>query len=137
MITQYQLTFKTHGRDIYNITELVAEKLQQTQITTGLCHVFLHHTSASLLLCENDDPQVQKDLENFMQRLVPDGDPLYQHTQEGPDDMPAHVRAILTTNFLVVPITEGRLGLGRWQGIYLWEHRLRAYDRHLTITMQG
>ncbi len=137
MIKQYQLTFKTNGRHIYNITDLVKDKLQQTQITLGLCHVFLHHTSASLMLCENDDPKVQKDLERFMQRLVPDGDPMYEHTLEGPDDMPAHVRSILTTNFLVVPITDAQLALGKWQGIYLWEHRLRAYDRRLTITIQG
>ena len=137
MLFQYQFEFTTQGRGIFNITERIVEWVNKACLTTGLCHVFLHHTSASLILCENADPQVQLDLESFMLRLVPDGDPLYKHIYEGADDMPAHVRSILTTNFLVIPITGEKLALGTWQGIYIWEHRLRSYQRKLTVTLQG
>jgi secondary thiamine-phosphate synthase enzyme len=103
----------------------------------GICHLFIHHTSASLLIQENADPDVQRDLEAFFQRLVPDGDPIFRHTAEGPDDMPAHVRCALTASSLSIPITDGRLGLGTWQGIYLWEHREHGSSRRLTITVDG
>src|SRR5688572_26874580 len=122
-IHQYQITIQTPSRKIISITKQVEEVVEKQQIETGLCHVFLHHTSASLIICENADPAVREDLEAFMHRLVPDGDAIYQHVAEGPDDMPSHVRAVLTQNFLSVPITQGRLGLGTWQGLYLWEHR--------------
>lgn len=137
MLFQHKLTITTQGRGIFNITDEVAKFIAQADVTMGLCHVFLHHTSASLILCENADPLVQRDLEAFMQRLIPDGDPLCQHIAEGPDDMPAHIRSVLTSNFLVVPITEQRLDLGTWQGIYIWEHRLRSYQRKITVTIQG
>jgi secondary thiamine-phosphate synthase enzyme len=103
----------------------------------GLCHVFVHHTSASLILCENADPTVRRDLEAFLARLVPDGDPLFEHTDEGMDDMPAHIRAILTKMDLSIPVTGGRCALGTWQGIYLYEHRTHAHRRRVTVTVQG
>ena len=137
MLTQHVLQFDTPGRGLINITPEIAQLVESAAINTGLCHVFLHHTSASLILCENADPLVQRDLEAFMSRLIPDGDLLYQHTDEGPDDMPSHVRTVLTQSFLVIPITANKLGLGRWQGIYLWEHRVRNHARKLTITLQG
>jgi len=137
MLVQCHFSVSTPGRGILNITDEVAALVAKANVTTGLCHVFLHHTSASLILCENADHLVQRDLEAFMSRLVPDGDDLYQHTYEGPDDMPAHVRTVLTSSFLTIPITANQLGLGTWQGIYLWEHRLRSHQRKLTVTVQG
>ena len=135
MLNQIETTYQTKGRGIYHITSEVNAIVKKSGIEVGLCHIFLLHTSASLILCENDDPQVHIDLEAFMHRLVPDGDALYQHIADGPDDMPAHVRAVLTTNFLHVPIKQSQLLLGRWQGLYLWEHRIRAYERRLVITL--
>lgn len=137
MYKQFNLTMPTQGRGIYNITDEINKLVAQCEISIGLCHVFLLHTSASLILCENDDPQVQADLEAFMHRLVPDGDKLFKHIAEGPDDMPAHVRSILTTNFLHVPIKNNHLILGTWQGLYLWEHRIKPYQRKLVVTIQG
>ncbi|MBV9576259.1 MAG: YjbQ family protein [Gammaproteobacteria bacterium] len=137
MIIQNTLTISTPGRGLLNITDEIVNLVTQNPITIGLCHIFIHHTSASLTLCENADALVQSDLEAFMQRLIPDGDPLFQHIYEGPDDMPSHVRAVLTQSFLMIPITEKKLVLGTWQGIYLWEHRLRNYQRKLTVTLQG
>ncbi len=106
-------------------------------ITTGLCHVFIKHTSASLILCENADPAVMRDLETFMERQVPDGDPMFTHTAEGPDDMPAHVRSVLTQSDINLPISDGRCALGTWQGIYLWEHRYAPHQRTVTLTLTG
>ncbi len=140
MWQQKILTITTRGRGTYDITDQVADCLQSTtngNIRCGLCHVFVCHTSASLLVCENADPQVRDDLERFMTRLTPDGDPLFRHTMEGPDDMAAHVRSVLTTNDLTIPIARGRLVLGTWQGVYLWEHRLRAHQRQIVVTIQG
>jgi secondary thiamine-phosphate synthase enzyme len=97
----------------------------------------VHHTSASLILCENADPTVRRDLEAFLSRQVADGDPLYDHTQEGPDDMPAHIRSILTNMDLTIPVTAGRCALGTWQGIYLYEHRTHAHHRQVTVTVSG
>jgi secondary thiamine-phosphate synthase enzyme len=107
------------------------------QVARGLCHVFIHHTSASLMLCENADPAVRDDLEIFMARAVPDGDPEFTHTAEGPDDMSAHVRSVLTQSMLSIPVTDGRCALGTWQGIYVWEHRRAHFRRRLTVTVQG
>lgn len=132
---QYQFVIHTTGRGLINITNEVAARVNDAQMITGLCHLFLQHTSASLILCENADPIVQRDLEAFMQRLVPDGDALFQHIQEGDDDMPAHVRSVLTANFLSVPIMNMKLALGTWQGIFLWEHRLQGHSRHLILTI--
>lgn len=129
------LNIQTSGRGLINITSLISDVVTKATIITGLCNLFLHHTSASLIICENDDPAVLSDLENFMQRLVPDGDPLYKHIIEGPDDMPAHVRTILTQSSLTIPVTNKKLALGTWQGIFLWEHRLQSHQRKVTITL--
>lgn len=137
MTRQDTLTIPTRGRGTYDITREVDRLIRGSGIETGLCHVFCHHTSASLILNENADPTVRRDLEAFMDRLVPDGDRLFRHTAEGPDDMPAHVRTVLTQTGLAIPVTAGRLGLGTWQGIYLWEHRSAPHDRTLTVTVMG
>ena len=137
MIAQKRLTLATHGRGTYDITGEVARTVRESGLTTGICHLFVHHTSASLILCENADPTVRRDLEAFLSRLTPDGDPLYDHTQEGPDDMPAHVRSILTKMDLSFPVTGGRCALGTWQGIYLYEHRTHAHRRQVTVTVTG
>jgi secondary thiamine-phosphate synthase enzyme len=135
----YQSSFKvaTGGRGIYPIKRDVEERVKASGIHTGISLIFLHHTSASLILCENADPEVQADLERFMARLVPDGDSIFRHIDEGPDDMPAHVRSILTSNSLSVPISSGRCDLGIWQGIYLWEHRRIPHQRRMTVTVHG
>jgi len=134
---QDTVEFEDRGRGAYDVTARVESVVQQSGVATGLCHIFLHHTSASIILCENADPAVRTDLEAFMARLVPDGDPLFQHIAEGPDDMPAHVRNVLTHSELTVPVSRRRLSLGTWQGIYLWEHRARPHLRRLTVTIQG
>ena len=137
MIKQQTLQIQTHGRGTYEITTQVAQTVHESGVTTGLCHVFIRHTSASLILCENADPSVRDDLEVFMARLAPDGDPMFAHTQEGPDDMPAHLRSILTKMDLTVPVSNGRCALGTWQGIYLWEHRTHPHRRQVVVTVQG
>ncbi len=134
---QEQLQFSTRGRGSYEITREVAKVIAEAGISTGLCHVFCHHTSASLTLCENADPTVRQDLETFLARLVPDGDPMFRHTMEGADDMPAHIRAMLTNMDLTIPVTDGRSALGTWQGIYLLEHRTHPHKRRVTVTVQG
>ncbi len=131
------MRIKTRGRGTYEVTEKVGEIVAEAKIETGLCHVFNTHTSASLMLCENADPDVRRDLETFMAELAPDGDPRFVHQAEGPDDMPAHVRTVLTHSALSIPIRRGRLALGTWQGIYLWEHRHRGHERRLLITIVG
>lgn len=137
MTSQYKFEITTSGRGIFDLTEQVKSYVTAGPVQTGLCHVFLHHTSASLILCENFDPLVHQDLEAFMQRLVKDGDPLFKHVEEGPDDMPSHVRSVLTQGFITMPITEHQLDLGRWQGIYLYEHRLKSHLRKMTVTLLG
>jgi len=137
MIRQETLTVATRGRGTYDISGQVQDLVRRSGLRTGLCHVFVQHTSASLVLCENADPQVRRDLEAFMARLVPDGDRLFGHTDEGPDDMPAHVRSILTNMDLTLPISNGRCALGTWQGIYLYEHRGHPHRRRVMVTLQG
>ncbi|MES9944080.1 MAG: secondary thiamine-phosphate synthase enzyme YjbQ [Candidatus Thiodiazotropha sp.] len=137
MVIQEQLQIQTRGRSTYNITDQVAEVITRAGLQTGICQLFIQHTSASLILCENADPSVRSDLERIMARLVPDGDPIFDHTLEGPDDMPAHVRSILTSMDLSLPISHGRPALGTWQGIYLWEHRTHPHQRKVTITLYG
>jgi secondary thiamine-phosphate synthase enzyme len=137
MVVQQRLTVATRGRGTYDITSEVAQAVREARIETGICQVFVHHTSASLILCENADPTVRRDLEAFLARLVPDGEPLFQHADEGPDDMPAHVRAILTKMDLTLPVTGRRCVLGTWQGIYLYEHRARPHRRTVTVTVLG
>lgn len=135
----FQGTFEvaTRGRSTVDVGEQVAAVVRQSGIETGLCQVFVHHTSASLLLTENADPDVHRDLEAWMQRAVPDGDALYRHTMEGPDDMSAHVRSVLTQSGISVPVSEGRCLLGAWQGVYLWEHRTTGHRRRVTVTVIG
>lgn len=124
------------GRGTYNITQEIQHAVQAAGIDCGLAHIFVHHTSASLVLCENADPTVRSDLETFLEQLVPDGDPLFEHQAEGPDDMPAHIRAILTNMDLTLPVTNGRCALGTWQGVYLYEHRTRPHQRRVTVTVR-
>ena len=137
MIGQKRLAVATRGRGTYDITGEVVQAVRESGVRTGLCHVFIHHTSASLILCENADPTVRSDLEAFLARLVPDGDRLFDHTDEGPDDMSAHVRSILTKMDLTLPVIDGRCGLGTWQGIYLYEHRAHGHRRQVTVTVNG
>jgi secondary thiamine-phosphate synthase enzyme len=125
----------TAGRGFHEITAELNDAVRGSRVQTGLCHLFLRHTSASLLITENADPDVRRDLERFMSRLVPDGDPAHAHTMEGPDDMPAHIRSVLTSPELTIPVRAGRLALGTWQGVYLWEHRHRPHRRRLDITI--
>ncbi len=137
MIFQRRIELQTRGRGTYDITREVASVVEKSGIETGLCHLFIHHTSASLTLCENADPSVRSDLEAFMARLVPDGDPIFQHTMEGADDMSAHIRSILTKMDLTLPLSQGRCALGTWQGVYLWEHRTGSHRRKVTVTLSG
>ena len=137
MPEQTILTFETRGRGTTDITREVERIVAASGVRTGLCNVFLQHTSASLILCENADPTVRQDLEMLMGRLAPDGDPHYRHDTEGPDDMAAHARSVLTAHSLTVPVGDGRLLLGTWQGIYLWEHRHRPHRRQVIVTVQG
>ena len=137
MYSQTELRISTKGRGTYDIGRQVDEVVRSSGVVTGLCHLFIRHTSASLMLCENADPAVRRDLEAFMQRQVPDGDPLFTHTSEGPDDMPAHVRSVLTQSDLNLPISNGRCALGTWQGIYLWEHRFAPHERKVVVTVTG
>lgn len=136
---QHQQTFHVHtrGAGLYEITDEVAEIVAAARLTVGLVHVFCRHTSASLVIQENADPDVQRDLEAFFKRLVPDGDPLFVHTAEGPDDMPAHVKAALTQSTLSIPVTGGRMAIGSWQGLYLFEHRARPHGRSLIVHVIG
>jgi len=132
---QQKIQVPTRGRGSYDITAEVQSVASTAKIDAGLCHVFVHHTSASLMLCENADPTVREDLERFMARLAPDGDPMFQHIDEGPDDMPAHIRTILTTTGLTIPMKDGRCDLGIWQGVYLWEHRTMGHRRNVTVSV--
>ena len=137
MLEQHSLEIQTNGRATVEITRDVEALLRNAAISRGLCHVFLHHTSASLMITENADPDVRTDLENYIARLVRDGDPAYLHDQEGPDDMAAHIRSVLTQTEITIPLQAGRLALGTWQGLYLWEHRLQRHRRRVTVTLSG
>jgi secondary thiamine-phosphate synthase enzyme len=136
-MTQQTLTVRTRGRGFEDITAQVGEVVRAARIQNGLCNVFLQHTSASVLICENADPAVRHDLEHFMQRVAPDGSPEYEHDAEGPDDMPSHIRSTLAGQSVNVPVAQGRLALGTWQGIYLWEHRTAPHERRVIVTVQG
>ena len=137
MIHRGDLTVSTRGRGTYDITGDVRGVASASGARDGLATVWIHHTSASLIICENADPSVRRDLEAFLARLVPDGDRLFTHTAEGDDDMPAHVRSVLTQTSIGIPIADGKLVLGTWQGIYLWEHRTSAHERRITVTVIG
>lgn len=135
MTHQETIQQQTRGRGTYDITDRVRAIVRRAGIRSGLCHLFLQHTSASLIICENADPTVRSDLERFMARLVPDGDAIYEHTLEGPDDMPAHVRSILTQVDVTLPVSDGQCALGTWQGIYLYEHRHHPQQRRVVVTV--
>ena len=131
------LEVRTAGRGLAEITQEVARWVAGSGVETGLLTIFIRHTSAGLLIQENADPEVRSDLERFFARLVPDGDPLFKHRSEGPDDMPAHVRSALTQTQLSVPVTRGRMALGTWQGIYVYEHRRRGHSREVVLHLLG
>ncbi len=128
---------RTPGRGFQNISQPLQDAVRQSGVQDGLCNVFLKHTSASLLITENADPDVRVDLENWIAKIAPDGDPAYFHSMEGPDDMPAHIRSVLTSSELTIPVRNGRLALGTWQGAYLWEHRTHPHRRRLDVTVIG
>ena len=137
MFEQHRISIATDGRSTINITRDVEYVLRDSAIDSGLCHVFVHHTSASLIITENADSDVRRDLESYLSRLVRDGDPSYRHDQEGPDDMAAHIRSVLTQTEIAIPVQNNRLALGTWQGLYLWEHRYQPHRRQLTVTLSG
>ena len=128
-----QFSVETRGQGLYEITASVRSQVSDSGIEEGLCTIFVRHTSASLVIQENADPSAKHDLERWLARLVPEGDPFYTHDTEGPDDMPAHIRAALTATSLSIPIADRALALGTWQGIYLWEHRRRGSARELVL----
>lgn len=128
-----RLSIRVPGQGLHEVTREVADVVRESGVREGLCTLFLQHTSASLTIQENADPSARRDLESWLNRLVPERDPLYTHTQEGADDMPSHIKAALTDVSLSVPITGGELGLGTWQGIYVWEHRKRSGSRQLLV----
>jgi len=133
----HELTLPTRGRGLYDFTDTVEKWITDNRFTDGLLTLHLRHTSASLLIQENADPDVRRDLDAFFGRLVRDGDPLFVHTAEGDDDMPAHIRTALTTVNLSLPVRDGNLTLGTWQGIYLWEHRTHPHSRHVALHFIG
>lgn len=134
---QAVLQFATRGRGTQEFTAQVAREVTRSGIRTGIAHLFVQHTSCALVITENADPDVRQDLETVLARLAPDGDVAYRHDTEGPDDMAAHARTVLTGESLTVPIGESRLMLGTWQGLYLWEHRTGAHQRRVVVTLLG
>ena len=134
---QETLHIKTSGRGTQNISQQIQNVVRNSGIQTGLCHVFVKHTSASLIMCENADPGVRSDLEDWLAREVKDGDPRYRHSMEGTDDMAAHIRSILTNMDQTLPVTQGQLALGIWQGLFLYEHRYHGHQRSLVVTVSG
>ena len=133
----YTLKVSVGRQGLYDITHKVADVLQGSGLNEGLVTLFVRHTSASLLIQENADPSAQQDLERWLNRLVPEDDALYTHTMEGPDDMPAHIKSALTATSLSIPIAEGAMVLGTWQGIFLWEHRHHRGDRQIIVNLMG
>jgi secondary thiamine-phosphate synthase enzyme len=133
----HQISISTHGKGLYMLSPAVSRWLTQTAIRDGLLTLLIQHTSASLVIQENADPDVRTDLEKFFARLAPEGDPIYDHTLEGPDDMPAHVRAALTQSSLSIPVVNGEMALGTWQGIYVFEHRRATQNRHVMLHLMG
>ncbi|MEA5419859.1 secondary thiamine-phosphate synthase enzyme YjbQ [Spirulina sp. CCNP1310] len=134
---QQLLKVHTQGKTLHNITPQIETVVKESGIQTGLCVVFIRHTSASLIIQENADPAVLRDLNTFFNKLVPEDGRSYSHADEGPDDMPSHIRSTLTRTSEQIPITQGRLVLGTWQGIFLWEHRQRSYERQIVIHISG
>lgn len=133
---QKVLDISTRGKSLRRFTHQVQRVVEESGITNGLCTIFIRHTSASLIIQENADPDVLVDLENFLAKLVPEGNH-YVHSTEGPDDMPAHIRSVLTSTSETIPVMNGRLALGTWQGIYLWEHRARGHSREVIVHLVG
>ena len=131
------LSVKTRQQGLHEFTYDVQKAIRESGVSQGLCTLFVKHTSCSLTIQENADPSARNDLENWLNRLVPENDSLYTHTMEGPDDMPSHIKAILTNTTLSIPIYEGGLVLGTWQGIYLWEHRHHTSNRHIVVHIQA
>lgn len=129
------IEIRTPGRSVQQITEAVSDVVSRSDVGDGLCHLFIQHTSASLLITENADPDVLLDLETWLSAAVSDGDPRFRHQAEGPDDMPAHLRTILTETSLTIPIQGGRLALGTWQGIFVWEHRANPHPRRVLVSV--
>ncbi len=136
-MTVTELRIETNRQGLLEITSQIARVVGEAGLDSGLCTVFIRHTSASLTIQENADPSARQDLEAWLNRLVPERDPLYTHTDEGPDDMPSHIKAILTSTSLSIPVFRGALGLGTWQGIYLWEHRRSAHRRQVLVHVGG
>jgi secondary thiamine-phosphate synthase enzyme len=134
---QETLVLEPPGRGLFEITRELHAVIDRSGVRSGLCQVFLKHTSASLVIQENADPSAARDLERWFERAAPDGDPVYEHVAEGPDDMPAHIRAALTSTSEIIPVVEGRLGLGTWQGLFLFEHRLSPGRRQAVVTVWG
>ena len=134
---QQVLQLETPGRGVIEITGQVQSVVAESGVEAGLCHLFIQHTSASIILCENAAPEVRTDLETFMARVVPDADPAYLHCNEGPDDMPAHVRTVLTKTDITLPVTHSACALGTWQGVFLWEHRTQPHRRRVCVTVFG
>jgi len=132
---RHEWSVRTNGRGFIDLTARVNAFVRESGIREGLCNVFLVHTSASLILGENADPSVRQDLEAYFARLVPDGDSRYEHDAEGPDDMPSHIRAVLTQNSVTLPVVEGELGMGTWQALYLWEHRIIPHERRVIASL--
>lgn len=135
MIRSFEI--RTAGQGLHPITPEVSGVVAESEVQSGLCTVFLRHTSASLVIQENADPSAKRDLERWLNRLVPERDPLYTHTAEGPDDMPSHIKAVLTATSLGIPVLGGELVLGQWQGIYLWEHRATPHRRSVVVHVSG
>jgi secondary thiamine-phosphate synthase enzyme len=136
-IAQHNFTVHTRGRGLVEVTDPLRDALAKSGVHAGIANIFVHHTSCSLIVSENADPTVLADLERFFARLVPDGDPIFRHDAEGPDDMPAHVRSVLTAVSLTVPVHGGQLALGTWQGVFVWEHRSEPHQRKLTVSFLG
>lgn len=134
---QSELAIRTSGKGTYDLTSQIQEALTQSGTADGLCVAFCRHTSCSLVLMENADPSARSDLENYLDRLVPDGDPHFTHTYEGPDDMPSHIKMALTRSSESIPFRNRRLQLGTWQGLFLWEHRVQPHQRSILVTVLG
>ena len=137
MIHQVTVQVRAPQSGLFDITERIQEEVAASGVRCGMCHVFVKHTSCSLVIQENADPSARRDLEAWLARLAPENDPLYTHTYEGPDDMPAHLRAAITHTSENIPIVDGKLGLGTWQGLYLWEHRHHCSQRQIVVTIMG
>ncbi|MHB8345896.1 MAG: secondary thiamine-phosphate synthase enzyme YjbQ [Acidiferrobacterales bacterium] len=131
-----RITVDTRGQGLHEITSAVEDVIREGGVHEGVCTIFIQHTSASLIVQENADPAVCHDLERWLNRLIPEGDSLYTHASEGDDDMPAHIKSALTASSISIPVIEGRLGLGTWQGIYLWEHRRNRTSRQVVVHIQ-